>query len=90
MLTIDEQRFLNEPKLYKMKQQPRTAYSINRDGQLVPANGFKQPEPTISMNKPNLWMHSVERKDFSNPLTGFLILGVTLIVMGLMIKYLVS
>jgi len=66
------------------------SHTINRDGKIVPANGFKQPEPTISMNKPNLWMHSVERKDFSNPLTGFLILGVTLIVMGLMIKYLVS
>jgi len=64
------------------------SHTINRDGKIVPANGFKQPEPTISMNKPNLWMHSIERKDYSNPIPSFLILGATMAIMGLMIKWL--
>ena len=87
MHTIDEQRFLNVPKLYKMKPQPRKAYSINRDGQLVQANGFKQPEPTVSMNKPNLWMHSIERTDAANPIQGFVIFGVMIVLVGLVLVF---
>lgn len=70
-----------------MKPQPRTAYSINRDGKLVQANGFKQPEPTISMNKPNLWMHSIERTDAANPIHGFVIFGVMIVLVVLILVF---
>lgn len=86
MLTIDEQRFLNIPKLYRMKKQ--VAYSINREGKLVQGNGFKQNEPTKEIRNNNIWMHSIDRKDFSNPIPSFLILGATMAIMGLMIKWL--
>lgn len=48
-------------------QSVQKAHTINRDGQLVPGNGFKQPTPTVSMHRPNLWMHSIERKDLGHP-----------------------
>lgn len=66
----------------------KIAYTINRDGKVVQGNGFKQPEPTVSMNKPNLWMHSIERTDAANPIQGFILLGITLAGFGLIIKWL--
>lgn len=64
------------------------AHTINREGKVVQGNGFKQPEPTVSMNKHNIWMHSIERTDAANPIQGFILLGITLAVFGLIIKYL--
>lgn len=64
------------------------AHTINRAGELVPANGFKQPTPTTSIHNHGIWMHSVDRTDSANPITGFIILGVTLVVMGMIIKWL--
>jgi len=65
------------------------AHTINRSGELVPANGFKEPTPTVSMqNNTKIWMHSIDRTDSANPITGFVILGVTLVVMGMIIKFL--
>ena len=84
MPTIDEQRLLNVPKLYKMKN---IAYTINREGVKVKANGFKQPEPTISMNKPNLWMHSIERTDAASPVQGFVIFVVMILLVGLVLVF---
>ena len=63
------------------------SHTINRDGKIVPANGFKQPEPTISMNKPNLWMHSIERTDAASPLQGFVIFGVMIVLVGLVLVF---
>lgn len=63
------------------------SHTINRDGKIVPANGFKQPEPTISMNKPNLWMHSIERTDAATPLQGFVIFGVMIVLVGLVLVF---
>lgn len=63
------------------------AHTINRDGKIVPANGFKQPEPTISMNKPNLWMHSIERTDAANPIQGFVIFGLMILLVGLVLVF---
>lgn len=70
-----------------MKPQPRTAYSINRDGKLVQANGFKQPEPTISMNNYGIWGHSIERTDAANPIHGFVIFGVMIVLVGLVLVF---
>lgn len=58
------------------------------DGTTVTVNGFKQPTPTTAIHNHGIWMHSVDRTDSANPITGFIILGVTLAVMGLVIKYL--
>lgn len=63
------------------------AHTINREGKLVQANGFKQPEPTISMNKPNLWMHSIERTDAANPIQGFVIFGIMIVLVGLVLVF---
>lgn len=63
------------------------SHTINRDGKIVKANGFKQPEPTISMNKPNLWMHSTERTDAANPIQGFVIFGIMILLVGLVLVF---
>jgi hypothetical protein len=66
----------------------KIAHTINRDGKLVQANGFKQPTPTTAMqNNSPLWMHSIDRTDSANPIAGFLILGAALLAMGIIIKY---
>lgn len=71
-----------------MTQNKAISHSINRDGQIVPANGFKQPTPTISMHNPsNIWMHSIERSDAANPVQGFIIFGVLLLTMGLILIF---
>lgn len=70
MLTIDEQRLLNVPKLYKMK---KIAYTVNREGVRVEGNGFKQNEPIEQVKNSNIWMHSIERTDAANPIEAFTI-----------------
>jgi hypothetical protein len=71
----------------KIKIMKQIAHTINRDGKIVPANGFKHPTPTIAMQKPNIWMHSVERKDFSNPLTSFLVFGIAILLIVLVLVF---
>lgn len=85
MLTIDEQRFLNVPKLYNMKKQ--VAYSINREGKLVEGNGFKQNEPTKEIRNSNIWVHSIDRSDASSPIQGFVIFGVMILLAGLVLVF---
>lgn len=64
------------------------SHTINRDGKIVPANGFKHPEPTISMHNPsNIWMHSIERTDAANPVQGFIIFGIVILAIGLILIF---
>jgi len=58
------------------------AHTINRDGKIVPANGFKKPEPTISMNNQSIWMHSIDRTDTGNPIQAFItaLIGLVLFI----------
>jgi hypothetical protein len=72
----------------KIKNMKQIAHTINRDGKIVPANGFKQPTPTIAMQNPSgIWMHSIERKDFSNPLTSFLVFGIAILLIVLILVF---
>lgn len=65
------------------------AHTINREGKVIPGNGFKQPTPTATPNNYGIWGHSIERTDAANPIQGFVVLGITLAVFGLIIKYFV-
>lgn len=58
------------------------------DGTTRMVNGFKKPTPTVAMQNRSIWMHSIDRSDSANPITGFIILGVTLVVMGIIVKLL--
>jgi hypothetical protein len=58
------------------------------DGTTKTVNGFKKPTPTTAIHNHGIFYHSVERTDAANPITGFIILGVTLAVMGLIVKFL--
>jgi len=64
------------------------SHTINRDGKLVQANGFKQPDPTVSIHNPSpLWMHSIERTDAATPIQGFVIFGVMIVLVGLVLVF---
>lgn len=63
------------------------AHTINREGVLVPANGFKQPEPTKTLKSQSIWMHSVERTDRQNPFKAFAIFGLMIIGMVLILIF---
>lgn len=56
------------------------AHSINRAGELVPANGFKKPTPTATPHNYGIWGHSIDRTDSANPIAGFgIFLGVVVV-----------
>lgn len=64
------------------------AHTINRNGELVPANGFKKPTPTVAMQNRSIWMHSIDRTDSSDPIKGFAFAGIAIILMiGLLIAF---
>lgn len=63
------------------------AHTINREGQLVPGNGFKHPEPTKTIKSQSIWMHSVERTDSQNPFKAFAVFGLMIIGMVLILIF---
>lgn len=68
---------------------PAIAHTVDRDGRIVPANGFKKPTPTTAIHNHGIWMHSVDRTDSANTFTGFLILGATIAIGFIILKFLV-